>query len=426
MIPFVWVDSFTSEAFAGNPAAVCFLPGERDAAWMQKVAREMNLAETAFLRPLDGEGGRREFELRWFTPTVEVDLCGHATLASAHALWESGRLAPTETARFHTRSGLPHRGAPAPTARRWIQMDFPLTKNDPVPAPDGLLEALGVGTPLYVGRSRFDYLVEVESEAALRGVAPDLRRLSAIEARGVIVTSRAADPDYDFVSRFFAPRSGIDEDPVTGSAHCTLADFWSRQLGKTRVSGPSDLPPRRRAARRSRRATASCSAARPSPFFAGNFSPDSSRPPACHLLVPARPYHLGNHQTVLCGIICMWSARSCSCSCGWHPLLRSRPRACWVASSAIRPARSLRRHHRRRERGDGRAIRDASDAIGTYAVHGLPHGTLHGQRQPRLASLPRHWRPRPRGSKDRTRYPPARRTRRAHHRAHRARHRRSR
>jgi PhzF family phenazine biosynthesis protein len=237
MIPFVQVDAFTSEVFAGNPGAVCFLPGEREASWMQKVAREMNLAETAFLRPLDGEGGRREFELRWFTPTVEIDLCGHGTLASAHALWESGRLAPGETARFHTRSGL----LTADTVDEesggdggWIQLDFPLTPNDPVPAPDGLIDALGIGTPLYVGRSKFDYVVQVESEKILSGVVPDLRRLAAIEARGVIVTSKAANGDYDFVSRFFAPRVGIDEDPVTGSAHCTLADFWRRQLGKTR------------------------------------------------------------------------------------------------------------------------------------------------------------------------------------------------
>jgi predicted PhzF superfamily epimerase YddE/YHI9 len=260
MTPFVQVDAFTSEAFAGNPAAVCFLPKEVDwmQPWMQKVAREMNLAETAFLRPLDGEGGRREFELRWFTPTVEIDLCGHATLASAHALWESGRLAPGEQARFHTRSGLltadpldagagdAGAGDAAPlnttggdasghsAGGGWIQLDFPLTPNDPVPAPDGLIDAIGAGPPLYVGRSKFDYLVQVESEAVLRGVSPDLRRLSAIEARGVIVTSKAANGDYDFVSRFFAPRAGIDEDPVTGSAHCTLADFWHKQLGKTR------------------------------------------------------------------------------------------------------------------------------------------------------------------------------------------------
>ena len=235
MIPFVQVDAFTSEAFAGNPAAVCFLPGERDASWMQKVAREMNLAETAFLRPLDGEGGRREFELRWFTPSVEIDLCGHATLASAHALWESGRLASGEQARFHTRSGLLTADPLNGDSSGWMQLDFPLTPNEAAPVPDGLIDALGVGTPLYVGRSKFDYLVQVESETVLRGVSPDLRRLSAStsEARGVIVSSRAADPDYDFVSRFFAPQSGIDEDPVTGSAHCTLADFWRKQLGKT-------------------------------------------------------------------------------------------------------------------------------------------------------------------------------------------------
>lgn len=243
MTPFVQVDAFTSEAFAGNPAAVIFLPGEREASWMQNVAREMNLAETAFLRQVEGEGGRREFELRWFTPAVEVDLCGHATLASAHALWESGRLAPGEQARFHTRSGLltadtgagVEGGASVDGGQSgWIQLDFPLTPNEAVAAPDGLVEALGVGAPLYVGRSRFDYLVQVESEAVLRDVSPDLRRLCAIEARGVIVTSKAASGDYDFVSRFFAPRAGIDEDPVTGSAHCTLADFWHRQLGKTR------------------------------------------------------------------------------------------------------------------------------------------------------------------------------------------------
>jgi PhzF family phenazine biosynthesis protein len=257
MTPFVQVDAFTSEAFAGNPAAVCFLPGEREASWMQNVAREMNLAETAFLRPLDGEGGRREFlatrsatalpsqfaaptvsartefELRWFTPTVEIDLCGHATLASAHALWESGRLAPGEQARFHTRSGL-LTADPLEEGGGWIQLNFPLTPNEAVPPPDGLIDAIGAGAPLYVGRSKFDYVVQVESEAVVRGVAPDLRRLSAIEARGVIVTSKAANGDYDFVSRFFAPRAGIDEDPVTGSAHCTLADFWHRQLGKTR------------------------------------------------------------------------------------------------------------------------------------------------------------------------------------------------
>ena len=221
-VPIVKVDAFTSEAFAGNPAAVCLLTGPRDAEWMQNVAREMNLSETAFLHPRD-DG----YDLRWFTPTVEVDLCGHATLASAHVLWESGKLKATEAARFHTRSGL------LTAARRgaWIEMDFPATPEEPAAPPPGLVEGLGV-TPRYVGKSRFDYLVELDGEEAVRGLRPDFGRLKAVAARGVIATSRAADAGYDFVSRFFAPAAGIDEDPVTGSAHACLAPFWSRRLGK--------------------------------------------------------------------------------------------------------------------------------------------------------------------------------------------------
>jgi predicted PhzF superfamily epimerase YddE/YHI9 len=222
MTRIVQVDAFTSEPFRGNPAAVCVLEDERDSEWMQRVASEMNLAETAFLRPR--EGG---FDLRWFTPSVEVDLCGHATLASAHVLWESGRLAPDQLARFHTKSGLL-------TARRlgdWIELDFPATPDEPVQAPPGLVEALGA-SPRYVGRSRFDYLVELDSEEAVARLRPDFGALRSISARGVIVTSRSADSDFDFVSRFFAPAVGIAEDPVTGSAHCCLAPFWSRRLGK--------------------------------------------------------------------------------------------------------------------------------------------------------------------------------------------------
>lgn len=228
-IPIVQVDAFTSQPFAGNPAAVCVLREPRDARWMQHVAREMNLAETAFLQrradPLDGG-----FDLRWFTPSVEVDLCGHATLASAHVLWETGQLAPTEPARFHTRSGV----LTATRRDDWIDLDFPVTPDEPVdPPPPGLVEALGV-RPLYVGKSRFDYLVQVADEATLRAVQPDFGRLRGVPARGVIVTSRGASPEVDFVSRFFAPQSGIDEDPVTGSSHCCLAYFWHRQLGKDR------------------------------------------------------------------------------------------------------------------------------------------------------------------------------------------------
>ena len=217
------VDAFTSRPFAGNPAAVCVLPEERDEAWMQSVAQEMNLAETAFLnRRPDG------WSLRWFTPAVEVDLCGHATLASAHVLWEENLLAPDETARFHTKSGV------LTAVRRgdWIELDFPSTPDEPVKTPDGLAEALGV-TPRYVGRSRFDYVVEVDGEAAVRDLRPDFALLKKVGGRGVIVTGRSAMPDWDFVSRFFAPAAGIDEDPVTGSAHCCLAPFWSRRLKKS-------------------------------------------------------------------------------------------------------------------------------------------------------------------------------------------------
>ena len=221
-VPIVKVDAFTAEPFGGNPAAVCLLTGPREAAWMQNVAREMNLSETAFLHPRD-DG----FELRWFTPAVEVDLCGHATLASAHVLWESGRLEATEAARFHTRSGL----LTATRRGDWIEMDFPATPEQPATPPPGLIEGLGV-TPRYVGKSRFDYLVELDGEEAVRGLRPDFGRLKGVAARGVIATSRAADTGYDFVSRFFAPAAGIDEDPVTGSAHSCLAPFWSRRLGK--------------------------------------------------------------------------------------------------------------------------------------------------------------------------------------------------
>jgi predicted PhzF superfamily epimerase YddE/YHI9 len=223
MTRIVQVDAFTSEPFRGNPAAVCLLEEDRDAAWMQSAAAEMNLAETAFLRPrADGD-----FDLHWFTPAVEVDLCGHATLASAHVLWESGRLAPEQPARFHTKSGL----LTADRRGDWIELDFPATPEQEVEAPPGLFEALGARAR-YVGRSRFDYLVELESEEAVAALRPDFGRLAKISARGVIATSRSASPDFDFVSRFFAPASGIDEDPVTGSAHCCLAPFWSGRLGK--------------------------------------------------------------------------------------------------------------------------------------------------------------------------------------------------
>ena len=224
-IRFVQVDAFTPVPFSGNPAAVVTLTTPRDdEEWMQRVAREMNLSETAFVhRRPDGS-----FDLRWFTPTVEVDLCGHATLATAHALWENGQLQPSQTAQFHTRSGV----LAATRDNDWIELDFPATPDTECEAPAGLVKALGV-TPRYVGKSRFDYLVELESEDAVRDTTPDFAGLSKLGVRGVMITAASATPDTDFVSRFFAPGSGINEDPVTGSAHCCLAPFWSRRLGKT-------------------------------------------------------------------------------------------------------------------------------------------------------------------------------------------------
>jgi PhzF family phenazine biosynthesis protein len=216
------VDAFTDRPFAGNPAAVCVLPGPADERWMQDVAREMNLSETSFLHRLD-DG----YRLRWFTPAVEVDLCGHATLAGAHVLWEDGHLPADAPARFHTRSGL----LTATSSDGWIEMDFPAKPASAAAPPAGLEQALGVAAR-YVGRSAFDYLVEVDTEETVRRLRPSFSLLEAVECRGVIVTSAAAGPPYDFVSRFFAPRAGVNEDPVTGSAHCCLGPYWQRRLGK--------------------------------------------------------------------------------------------------------------------------------------------------------------------------------------------------
>jgi predicted PhzF superfamily epimerase YddE/YHI9 len=224
---FTQVDAFTDRPFAGNPAAVCLLPSPRDSAWMQQVAQEMNLAETAFLvRRPDG------FDLRWFTPSLEVDLCGHATLASAHVLWDEGQLPASETARFHTRSGI----LSASRSSGMIWLDFPATPSRPVEAPPELRG--GIRRPmLYVGRTPFDYLVELESESQVRSLEPDLTALVRLGTRGVIVTAGSDDPAFDFVSRFFAPGSGIAEDPVTGSAHCGLGPFWAARLGKKELIG---------------------------------------------------------------------------------------------------------------------------------------------------------------------------------------------
>lgn len=223
------VDAFADRPFAGNPAAVCLLSAPGDPQWMQQVAREMNLAETAFLvRRRDG------FDLRWFTPAVEVDLCGHATLASAHVLWEEGHLQPAEIVRFHTRSGV----LTASRQGSLIWLDFPATPAQPAATPIELERGLGKSASIkYVGRTPFDYLVELKSEAEVRSLAPDMSELVQLPVRGVIVTARSTDGSYDFVSRFFAPAAGVAEDPVTGSAHCGLGPFWATRLGKQELVG---------------------------------------------------------------------------------------------------------------------------------------------------------------------------------------------
>jgi len=221
----VVVDAFADRPFRGNPAAICVTERPVDDAWMQSVAAEMNLSETAFLH---SEGSA--YRLRWFTPLSEVDLCGHATLASAHVLWEAGHLDSATPAEFETRSG-------RLTARRdenWIELDFPALPPEPAEAPPELLAALD-RTPQFVGRNRFDYLVVLDSAEAVRRLAPDFTRLKEVVARGVIVTARDEGVEFDFVSRFFAPRLGVDEDPVCGSAHCCLAPFWSERLERDRL-----------------------------------------------------------------------------------------------------------------------------------------------------------------------------------------------
>jgi PhzF family phenazine biosynthesis protein len=223
----VQVDAFTDMPFLGNPAAVCMTPGPVDAGWMSRLAREMNLSETAFLHPVE-EG----FSLRWLTPTVEVNLCGHATLAAAHLLWEDGVIAADAPALFQTRSGVL-------TATRssdgWITLDFPSQPviRAAIPAEVETLAAV-LGVPIVSAwMNASDMLVELDSEATLRRLRPDFARLKRFAVRGIIATARASTPGFDFVSRFFAPAVGIEEDPVTGSAHCCLGPFWAERFDRT-------------------------------------------------------------------------------------------------------------------------------------------------------------------------------------------------
>jgi predicted PhzF superfamily epimerase YddE/YHI9 len=228
-LPIYVVDAFTARVFGGNPAAVCMLDRPHDVVWMQAVAAEMNLSETAFLVCEAGS-----WLLRWFTPRVEVDLCGHATLAAAHILWETGLIPREQSVAFETQSG--RLTCTQPEA--WIEMDFP--SEPPIDAgdPGNLLAALNAdGIVVGHKRNRLDYLVEVQDEQTVRSLRPDMGLMAGLPVRGVIVTARSDDPAFDFVSRFFAPAAGINEDPVTGSAHCCLGPYWGARLGKKEMVG---------------------------------------------------------------------------------------------------------------------------------------------------------------------------------------------
>lgn len=223
------VDAFTDTPFAGNPAGICILAKGRNASWMQHVAAEMNLSETAFLRPNTGD----TYRLRWFTPTHEVDLCGHATLASAHVLWADGFVSRDSTVHFDTNSG-------SLTATRdgpWTTMDFPAEPVRPIQSADALLDALAVDEPVFMGRTDRDYVVHCSSVDVVRRIDPEMETLAALDSRGVIVTAEAVTEGADFVSRFFAPGVGVPEDPVTGSAHCALGPYWAEKTGTTTLTG---------------------------------------------------------------------------------------------------------------------------------------------------------------------------------------------
>jgi predicted PhzF superfamily epimerase YddE/YHI9 len=226
-VPLFHVDAFAPAPFTGNPAAVCLLEASADSGWMQAVAAEMNLSETAFVHRLDDNG---RFALRWFTPTVEVDLCGHATLASAHVLWETGGLGPDTPARFETHSGT----LTATRAGDEVELDFPADPVTPAVPEPGLLDALGVAVRTAL-RGRIGWVLELAGDRAVRAARPDFGRLSAFEI--AVITAPSDDPAYDFVSRCFGPKFGIDEDPVTGSAHCALGPYWADQLGKRALTG---------------------------------------------------------------------------------------------------------------------------------------------------------------------------------------------
>ncbi|KAA3635091.1 MAG: PhzF family phenazine biosynthesis protein [Calditrichaeota bacterium] len=217
------VDAFTSKPFSGNPAAVCITEIALDEKLMQQIAMENNLSETAFLYP-----EKNGYNLRWFTPAVEVELCGHATLASAHIIWEVNKFPHDKEISFYTQSGELN----AAYTKDGIQLDFPSKEAEEVAAPDRLLEALGVNA-VYIGKSKFDYLVELNSADEIRNCNPNFSELKKLQVRGIMITAKSDENRYDFISRFFAPGAGVDEDPVTGSAHCTLTPYWAKKMNKS-------------------------------------------------------------------------------------------------------------------------------------------------------------------------------------------------
>lgn len=224
--PLFQVDAFTDQPFTGNPAAVVLVTANPDRDWMLRVAREMNLSETAFVFPLD-----EQFGLRWFTPSTEVELCGHATLSAAHILWET-RIVPVDKAiTFNTLSGL----LGAQLNGEWITLDFPAAPVIPGDLPEGVISAVG-GSPIFSGISGEKWLLEYAGEDEILALTPDYATLSGISGRGLSVTSRASWSGVDFVSRYFAPWVGINEDPVTGSAHTILGPYWGAKLGKVEMT----------------------------------------------------------------------------------------------------------------------------------------------------------------------------------------------
>ena len=225
-IPIVQVDAFAAEPFRGNPACVCLLNEAKDDEWLQSMAAEMNLSETAFVWSRGDH-----FRLRWFTPAAEVELCGHATLATAHVLWAKGLLNETDEAVFETLSGR----LAASKQGDLITLNFPARPPVETEPPTGLIESLGI-EPLFIGTDGTDYMIEVANEKTVAGLTPDFQSLARISARGIIVTAQSSSGDRDFVSRFFGPAVGIDEDPVTGSAHSIMAPYWANKLNMTKMT----------------------------------------------------------------------------------------------------------------------------------------------------------------------------------------------